>query len=163
MARRAEWVAVLAFVVVLLLETSAMATAPLHVAPYCAHAGAISPDFKYESSPPWLISISHRATVNIARRAGYFEGSPATLPRYVPCKVAQSVAVRAIDEWENWSGNSGWISVGALGATKKPYLGRFYCTGQATHSGGAIETCTHRADQHAAQIVVRFTIRPASA
>ena len=86
-----------------------------------------------------------------------------TRPRFVPCSVAEGVAFAGLRAWENRSGKDGWVGVTLAVATGRPYLGRFYCTGESRQSGGAVETCTHRANRHAGRIVMRFTIKPTSA
>jgi hypothetical protein len=121
--------------------------------------GNVSLDGKWQTAGPLLISISHRAAANIARRAGSFEGHQEP-PRIIPCDVAESVSIRGMNAWTHWTGNDGWVGVGLLGPTGKPYLGRFYCVGKSTNSHGAVETCEHRANQHAGHIVVRFAIEP---
>jgi hypothetical protein len=142
------------------LALTASAAAGLRTAPFCDHSGGLSIDGKYETTAPFLISISQRTAVNLSRRAGYFEGAVATPPRAVPCNVAFGVALGGMNAWENWSGNTGWVGAGMVGSGARVYLGRFYCTGESTNSGGAIETCTHRANRHAGRIIVRFLIRP---
>lgn len=145
-----------------LLPTVATAHA-LRRAPHCHGAGALTNDGQWKTSAPFLISISRHTAANIARRAGYFEGRPVTRTRFVPCSVAESVAFAGLRAWENRGGSNGWVGASLAVATGRPYLGRFYCTGESTSFGGAVETCKHRRDGHAGRIVVRFTIEPTSA
>jgi hypothetical protein len=140
-------------------------TAPaitLRPASHCRGSGGVTDDRQWETSAPFLISISRHTATAIARRAGYFEAHPVTEPRFVPCAVAESVAFDGMQAWDNRAGGDGWVGVSLGVATGRPYLGRFYCTGEPTNSGGAVETCNHRANMHAGRIVVRFRIEPAS-
>lgn len=134
----------------------------LRPAAHCQGAGGLTDDRQWQTSAPFLISLSRHTAANIAQRAGYFEGKPVTETRFVPCAVAESVAIAGLRAWANWNGNDGWVGVTLGVATGRPYLGRFYCTGKSTNSGGAVERCKHRANVHAGRIVVRFTIQPTS-
>ena len=123
-------------------------------------AGGTTNDLKWEVQAPYRVSISSNTASNIARRAGNFEGRPVTAARYVPCAVAESVADRVMQAWEDWPGNSGIVGVYLAVATGKPFLGRFQCTGKTTHVGGAAETCEHGYDGRIGPIGVKFTIKP---
>ena len=152
----------MACAVVGLMVLPGTAAGRLRRAPFCHGAGALTTDLHWQTSAPFLVSISAHVAANIARRAGYFEGRPVSAPRYVPCSVAEAVAFRGVQAWDNRRGRDGWIGASLAVATGRPYLGRFYCTGTSTSSGGAVETRTHRPNVHAGRIVVRFTIEPAT-
>jgi hypothetical protein len=130
----------------------------------CPDAEGVSNDDRWETQSPFYIHISARADRYIAAHGGRFEGRPRfSSPRQVPCEVALSVALTAMVAWdERWRGDTGTAGVTTDGATARPYLGRFYCTGQTYSTaqytaGGTYETCTHTGT-HVGTIVVEFII-----
>lgn len=63
------------------------------------------------------------------------------------------------EAWTHWHSTMGSFTAGWVGYASGPSYGRFDCAGTSRRDGGAVETCTHHADRHAGQIVVRFTVR----
>jgi hypothetical protein len=64
--------------------------------------------------------------------------------------------------WEHWSGDTGNVGVRTADALRRPYLGRFYCTGQTYDTelymnGRTYEACTHTG-AHVGTILVKFVI-----
>ncbi len=151
-------------IVAMLALTAASAAAQPRFTWTCeASAGGMTNDRQYTESGPYLISISRATVLSINRRVGSFEGQHGTAPQYVPCAVAESVAYNGMHAFDyNWSGISGWMGAGWTGAANGPWFGSFYCAGDQTDTDTYAETCRHRADRHAGQIIVKFTITAAA-
>lgn len=105
--------------------------------------------------------MSDATAESIARRVGPYEFKPLTshpAPEDVPCDAAETVALAGANAWTRWHSERGSFTAGWTGYATGPSYGRFDCTGTKRRDGGAVETCTHQADRHAGEIVVRFTI-----
>jgi len=130
----------------------------------CKYSFGTTTDGRWTTVPPYYIHITARADSYIAAHAGMVEGRPVfNKPSHqVPCSVAESVSHKAIRAWEGWARDTGNVGVTDFDDRYRPYLGRFYCTGQTyptaqSANGRTYETCTHTG-VHVGTIVVKFVI-----
>jgi hypothetical protein len=147
--------------VAIALAASAGSAQALTFQRVCKSSFSTTDDGAFTTAAPYYIHITTRADSYIAAHAGLFEGRPVfnNPIRQVPCAVAESVAGKGMMAWENWAGDTGNVAVSTLDAPGRPYLGRFYCTGQSYESSGrTYETCTH-SGTHVGTIAVQFVIK----
>lgn len=125
--------------------------------------GFVTVNERWESSGPWHVKMSSETARSIARRVGPKEFQPPSshpAAKEVPCVVASSVAFGGANARSRWRSNSGSMTARWASYAAGPSFGRFSCTGVRRRTGGAEETCIHRADRHAGQITVQFVVRP---
>ena len=152
-----RYLAALAAGVAVGLATSAGSAGAVTLQPVCKNEGGLTNDERWATKAPFYIRIGSRADSYIAAQAGSFGGY--RLPSWqVPCVVANSVARTAMTAWQYWPRDTGNVRVTSIDALGRPYLGRFYCSGQSYKaSGRTYETCSHTG-VHVGTIVVQFVI-----
>ncbi len=127
------------------------------------HGGFLTPNERWESSPPWHVQLSVATARSIAKRVGPAEFQPpGSHPptKEVPCAVASAVAFAGARAWSVRQATDDWVRAGWTGYSYGPSFGRFRCRASRHRSNRVTERCTHTADRHTGEITVEFTVRP---
>jgi hypothetical protein len=127
------------------------------------HGGFLTPNARWQSSPPWHVDISAATARSIAKRVGPSEFQPPGSHPYaktIPCSVASDVAFEGARAWSVRQATDDWITVDWTGYTYGPSLGRFHCRASRHRLNRVMETCIHKANHNAGEMAVTFTVRP---
>jgi hypothetical protein len=127
------------------------------------HGGFLTPNLRWQSSPPWHVEISATTARSIAKRIGPAEFQPpGSHPpaKTIPCSVASNVAFEGARAWSTRQATDDWITVDWAGYSYGPSLGRFHCRASRLKSNRVTQTCIHKADRNAGDITVKLTVRP---
>src|SRR5881398_1964826 len=89
------------------------------------HGGFLTPNARWQSSPPWHVEISVATARSLAKRVGPSEFQPpGSHPpaRTIPCSVASDVAFAGARAWSVRHARYDWITVVKTGYSYGPSL-----------------------------------------